>query len=195
MRKFSAAAAILALACSGKPGALKDTRDQRTYKIAEIAGTLWMAENLEWQAPGSELYNRKNGSPRVYRFAEARKACPGGWRLPKVNELIALFSRYGKISYSGDNKEFADRFGEYAPEQTAVTYFKLTGDTEMNFPVVGPDTAGVHRAMVWSGEVAEPGRVYAVYWRGVDEYIGHTSVHFSSYPVEYSGFVRCVKDS
>jgi len=195
MKKFSVAAAILTLACAGKPGGFKDNRDQRSYKTATVAGTLWMAENLEWPVPGSEFYNRKSGSPRVYRFTEAQKACPQGWRLPKVSELIALFSRYGKISYSGDKKEFTDRFGEYAPQQTALTYYKLTGDSEMNFPAVGPDTAQGHRSMVWSGEVAEPGRVYAIYWRGVDEYIEHTSVHFSSYPVEYFGFIRCVKES
>ena len=64
-----------------------DPRDSKTYRAVTIDGTIWMAENLNYDAgTGSVCYQNNNGNcttyGRLYDFTTANSSCPDGWSLP-----------------------------------------------------------------------------------------------------------------
>lgn len=108
-------------------GMVTDDRDGKTYKTVEIGNQVWMAENLNYETPGSFCYN---DSPkecetfgRLYWWAAAmdtegkwspngkycdyghvcepvyplRGVCPAGWHLPTYNEWRTLLGAVGGV--------------------------------------------------------------------------------------------------
>jgi uncharacterized protein (TIGR02145 family) len=82
-----------------------DTRDSKTYKTVEIKGQTWMAENLNYNAPGSQCYSNKPENcakyGRLYNWAAAREACPSGWHLPSDAEWQELVDFVGGADSAG----------------------------------------------------------------------------------------------
>ena len=93
-------------AISEAPDTLTDTRDGKRYKIVEIAGKTWMAENLNYKTPsGSFCYNVKDSKcgryGRLYDWKTALTACPAGWRLPSREEWGELIVAAGDADGAG----------------------------------------------------------------------------------------------
>jgi uncharacterized protein (TIGR02145 family) len=110
--------------CSG--GTLKNygsvAYDGTTYKTTEIGEQVWMAENLNYNAPGSKCYDDEPANcakyGRLYDWASAmglpdcsygtscasqiganhRGICPSGWHLPSDKEWEALTDFVGGSS-------------------------------------------------------------------------------------------------
>jgi len=76
-----------------------DHRDGKVYKTVKIGDQIWMAENLNYNAPGSQCYNYKYG--RLYDRKTALKVCPAGWHLPDDDEWQTLFDFVGGIEIAG----------------------------------------------------------------------------------------------
>lgn len=115
-----------ALTKSVKPGApLVDPRDNKTYATVQVAGKLWMAENLRfdtlngkstWCQGGDTAKCRKYG--RLYNWQIAVRAdsgviyqcevnlpprgiCPVGWHVPSKDEWTGLFDSLKGSSVAG----------------------------------------------------------------------------------------------
>lgn len=78
---------------------MTDQRDNKTYKLKMVAGTLWMAENINLELK-SGYYCSVEGSEKnycntyggYYTLAAANKVCPEGWRLPTYDEFTAAYN-------------------------------------------------------------------------------------------------------
>ncbi|MCL1956544.1 MAG: PEGA domain-containing protein, partial [Fibromonadales bacterium] len=78
---------------------LKDSRDNKTYKIVKIGNQTWMAENLNYNASGSECYGNKESNcqkyGRLYKWETAKSVCPNGWHLSNDAEWTMLINFVG----------------------------------------------------------------------------------------------------
>lgn len=89
----------------------KDPRDGKVYRIIDIEGRRWFAQNLNFEVEGEsfcyedkESYCDRGG--RLYTLEGARQACPSGWHLPRDREwqdmLTALTKCYEGVQNCGD---------------------------------------------------------------------------------------------
>ncbi|SNR72563.1 major paralogous domain-containing protein [Lutibacter agarilyticus] len=112
----------VAIRFRGKWGVWKDSRDNQTYKFAEINGLEWMSENYNYAADpgnGSWYYGHayraviEEGYPletpddrkkygRVYTYLTAADYAPEGWRLPTGEEMYNLIVSQGGTLYAKD---------------------------------------------------------------------------------------------
>ena len=106
-----------------------DNRNNKTYRLENVAGKLWMAEDLNFETANSMCFDSDNANcnkyGRLYTYSAATRACPDGWRLPNRDEAQAVINAEDfPWSYSGrckgDNDcDFTDKMGFHWTSATA----------------------------------------------------------------------------
>jgi len=85
---------------------LKDNRDGKTYQLQNIAGKLWMAENLRYETSNGSFCSTEGGEDhcakygQYYTYSAAKRACPGGWRIPTAAEAVAADAEVAQTWWS-----------------------------------------------------------------------------------------------
>ena len=76
-----------------------DSRDKQKYRTVKIADRIWMADNLNYNAPGSTCYREDEDNcmvyGRLYTWEAAKSACPAGFHLPTNEEFESLWKAAG----------------------------------------------------------------------------------------------------
>jgi uncharacterized protein (TIGR02145 family) len=90
-----------------------DPRDGKVYKTVKIGTQIWMAENLNYNAPSSKCYDNNPANAekygRLYNWNTAMKFCPPGWHLPTDAEWDILINAVGGKKMAG--KYLKAKFG------------------------------------------------------------------------------------
>jgi uncharacterized protein (TIGR02145 family) len=98
----------------GDKGTFKDNRDEQTYNWVKIGTQIWMAENLNYKAPGSKCYDNLavncEAYGRLYNWIMANH-CPDGWHLPSNEEWNTLTNYIG--ADPGKKLKAATGWGDY----------------------------------------------------------------------------------
>ena len=80
-------------------GKMVDERDGEIYRTVRIGDREWMAENLRYASPKSLCLNNNSSQcyqGRFYSITEKNSACPDGWRLPSLPEVVCEMRKDGK---------------------------------------------------------------------------------------------------
>lgn len=93
-------AIVLPTFCVAQIDTLTDLRDGKSYRIKTISNTVWMLDNLNYEANYSiglseeqKLnFEKFNLHGRYYHFINADSVCPSGWRLPDTRDWIDYFN-------------------------------------------------------------------------------------------------------
>ena len=135
---------------------MTDNRDGKTYKLQNVGGKLWMAQDLNHEMSNSMCFDKSNANcekyGRLYTYNAAQKACPTGWKLPNRNEAQSILNASDyPWSYSGRCKEgdcdFTGKMGFHWTTATAQEGDKKYGENSgEKFAVIivekEPDYAG-----------------------------------------------------
>ena len=107
----------------------KDPRDGQMYRIIDIEGRKWFAQNANFKVDGeSWCYEDQDSyclrSGRLYTLAGAKNACPPGWHLPRDREWTDMLTGLTKCYDGVQNCE------AFASKMKATTGWQGGGGTD-----------------------------------------------------------------
>jgi len=199
MKKIAALMALFSIVVfAQQKGSFTDTRDGKTYKWVQIGTQIWMAENLNYNANGSQCYNNtpaycdKYG--RLYNWETAKVACPRSWHLPTIAEWEKLTATVGGESTAGIYLKATSGWNSYKSKSgngtDAYGFRSLPGGAHLSLgSSIGVGDGGDW----WSSSVSEFDTNRACYLFMI--YIGDGATSHCNGPDKSSLLsVRCVQD-
>jgi len=161
-----------------------DTRTNKQYNVIKINNTMWMTENLNYNAKGSLCYENKsencNKYGRLYDWDVAQTVCPSPWRLPNHNDWISLIEGSGGLSAGKKLKSKQNWNGEdsYGFSALPSGFTKSQGFAEIG-----------EKGYWWTSDASNSSY-------GKHKYMSSDleGVYHSEYPKSVGLSVRCVMD-
>jgi uncharacterized protein (TIGR02145 family) len=100
MKRLSLLMFLIPITLIGQVDTLRDLRDGKIYLTKKISETIWMLDNLDYEAANSvgltQEQNNKfkefNLNGRYYHFETIDSVCPEGWRIPITRDWIDYFN-------------------------------------------------------------------------------------------------------
>jgi len=168
-----------------------DMRDARSYPVVAIGDQMWMARNMSFPTEPSWCFDDSpadcEANGRLYSWAKAGEACPGGWHLPSDEDWIEL-ERF--LGVSNDSLHLTGYRGPNAGARLLEG-----GDTQFDARLAGyrePDGAYAHRdraSLFWSSTEVDRLAAWSREITVSDDRLGRTAVS-----KETALSVRCVRD-
>ncbi|MDX2003613.1 MAG: FISUMP domain-containing protein [Chitinophagales bacterium] len=192
--------------CYGCGGQITDSRDGQKYNTVCIGDQVWMAQNLNYNAPGSLCYDNSaanctsygrlydwntvmNGDSASSATPSGRRGiCPQGWHIPSANEWTALIYNLGGTQIAGGH--LRDTIGWDAPNTGATNSVGFNGKPAGYYN--GTDFMGRGSQTAWwtaSDYTTTPN--YSYYITTGSQY---ASVATYSQPRTAYSSCRCIKD-
>lgn len=205
-----------------KKNGFVDNRDNQTYPVTVIAGSIWMAKNLNYKTANSWCYDNDESNcalnGRLYTWAEAmakqesecgrgkncgvkgeqiQGVCPDGWHLPSMDEFRMLSASVG----GGEKCEGSDPADGPCWHEGAAS--NLHDSWDPNFPA--QDTYGFNAqgagTRQYDGQFVGLGD-YGFYWTSDEfhkNYAKYAWLHgnyfyLNNYFKDNAFSVRCVKN-
>lgn len=174
-------------------GSMTDPRDGKVYETVEIGSHIWLAENLSYKTSDSLCYDNDEENAkkygRLYKFGDAKNACPPGWHLPSSNEIESLVHAVGGMSIAG--KSLKSVSGWQSEE----------GQSKKNLDSVGFSALPAGYYYVTEDDPEENyfdgiGEVSSIWFDSgeINLYHDYDSVDYDESVDDYFCSVRCVKD-
>lgn len=174
-------------------GSYEDPRDGNRYEWVRIGNQIWTAENIKFAPVKGSVCMQCNVWGRLYDFESAKRACPTGFRIPKISDFESL----AKVVGANPAKKLKASFGwneNGLPESQSGN-----GTDEFSF---GLRASGAHfaradvpekeRKFRDAGEKAylwtEDGKV-AVFKKNSSQ------IFYESFRSEFGASLRCVRDA
>jgi uncharacterized protein (TIGR02145 family) len=99
-------------------------KDGKKYRIVQVGGQVWMAENMNHKTGTSWCYDNKDANcqkyGRLYDWNTAKTVCPQGWRLPMRREWDFLIETAGGEESAGKKLKSKEWNGTDEYDWTAV---------------------------------------------------------------------------
>jgi uncharacterized protein (TIGR02145 family) len=170
-----------------------DPRDNKNYNTVTIGSQIWMAENLNYDADGSQCYDNKvancNKYGRLYNWETANKSCFEGWHLPSNDEWETLVNFVGGDKVAGKKLKtmsgwsFQGKLGNGTDDFGFAALPGGAGTSNGDFMTIG-GWGGWWSTSEYDADIA--------CFQGMVEY--DESVYFSTFVKNGLLSVRCVKD-
>jgi len=170
-------------------GTFTDIRDGKNYKYVTICSQIWMAENLNYNAIGSEC----NGEDpvncteygKLYDWNTAISACPDGWKLPSDAEWTILIDYVGGDSIAGGKLKSTSGWIENGNGTDNYGFSALPGGDGY----IGGGTSNAGDYGVWWSSTEHDAE--NVWFRGMN--YSHDVARRQYYFKTYMYSVRCLK--
>jgi len=101
---------------------LTDGRDGKQYKLVDVDGKLWMAENIAYEMKNiATCYDSDCDKGMLYQYAALTKVCPAGWHLPNKDEFNAL-ATFAAAAEEAAGGETDWEFWQFGGRMKSATY-------------------------------------------------------------------------
>jgi len=167
-----------------------DPRDDQVYRTVKIGNQIWMAENFNYNAPGSKFYynDPKNAEKygRLYDWETAMKVAPSGWHLPSDAEWQMLVDFAGGSEVAGTKLKAKNGWNENGNGTDDYSFSTLPGgdgNSYGNFSFVG------YSGVWWSSSESNASNAWC---RNVC--CGSSGVYKGNYSKSDLFSVRCLKN-
>ncbi len=165
----------------------------------------WMAENLNFNVPGSSCFNDDPANckayGRLYNYFAAMNACPVGWSLPTNDQWRQLVDHFGGMDKAGKKLKSKSKLWKGSKPELEGAYLggtRYAGNNKSGFDIlpagVGTTETGFYKfglsAVFWSAS----SETASTAWDWIFSVSSSRVINSTGDKKSIGNAVRCVKD-